>query len=93
MRQRDTFRIVKFDEGGVKGGPPDKQWRLVCVLDGGGKLAIWGEDGVMGNINKVEKAGLPCTVKCEYQDPKDYAREQFGHTCWVQQDFDLEIVA
>jgi hypothetical protein len=87
---RETFRIVALDEGGVRGTPDNR--RLVCVLDHGGKLAIWGRDGARENIDKVLSAGLPCSVECEYRPPNEIQAEKYGHTHWVQQDFALTVL-
>ena len=88
--QRGTFRIVAFDGGGVR-GPPDNL-RLVCVLESGGKAAIWGRQGASGNIDKVIQAGVPCTVECDYREPGDIQARKYGHTHWVRQDLELKIV-
>jgi hypothetical protein len=87
---RGTFRLSGFDEGGVRGTPDNL--RLVCVLEGGGKLAIWGKDGASENIDKVVRAGLPCNIECEFRPPGDVQAQKFGHTHWVRQDYDLTIV-
>ena len=87
---RGTFHIIGFDEGGVR-GTPDNQ-RLVCVLDGGAKLAIWGSEESCENIVKVARAGLPCTIECEYREPGEVQARKFGHTHWVREDFELKIV-
>ena len=41
---RATFELIAFDEGGVKGSP--ESLRLVCLIKGGGKLAIWGKEHI-----------------------------------------------
>jgi hypothetical protein len=87
---RGTFHIIAFDEGGVRGTPDNR--RLVCVLDSGGKLAIWGRDGASSNIDKVMRAGLPCIVECEYRGPGQVQAERFGHTHWVREDSDLRVI-
>lgn len=86
---RRTFRLIGLDEGGVR--QTEKAHRLVCLIAGGGKLAIWGGSFNRENINAVMAAGLPCTVECEYRDPEDWALE-YGHTHWVAQDFDLRVI-
>ncbi len=88
-----TFHLVRFDEDGPK-GRPDKR-RLVCVIESGGKLAIWGQEVPsrnMRNIDFVLKAGMPCKVECEYQEPEEWAKERFGHTHWVAQGFKLRVI-
>jgi len=90
MMQRGTFRIVAFDEGGVRGTRDNR--RLVCVLDNGDKLALWGREGKSENIDKVTQTGLPCTVECQYREPGEVQAREYGHTHWVREDFDLTIV-
>ena len=88
---RATFHIVGFDQGGVQGTA--RNLRLVCLLEGGGKLAIWGSEGASGNIDKVTKAGTRCTVDCEFQPPAETQARKYGHTHWVHQGFDLAVVS
>ena len=38
--------------------------RLVCWIQGGGKLAILGRGGNSAHITAVLAAGFPCTVVC-----------------------------
>jgi hypothetical protein len=88
-----TFHLVRFDEGGPKGKPDNR--RLVCVTQSGGKLAIWGQEvptREMRNIEAVLKAGMPCTVECEYREPGEFG-VRFGHTHWVRQDFKLRVIS
>jgi hypothetical protein len=87
---KGTFRLVAFDEGGVAGSPENR--RLVCLVDSGGKLAIWGKDGARRNIDAVLKAGVPCTVECEWRPPNPVHAEKFGHTQWVREDLHLAVV-
>jgi hypothetical protein len=90
-RKGGTFRLVKFDEGGVRGEPDNL--RLVCVTDTGLKLAIWGKNDVQTNVDKVWSAGLPCTVACEYREPDDWAAQKFNHAYWVREDFALVVLS
>ena len=83
------LRLIGFDEGGVCG---TQNLRLVCNLESGGKLAIWGSPDVRGNIDAVLKAGLPCTVECEWIAPNPEMAEKFGHAYWVPQHCSLRIV-
>jgi hypothetical protein len=84
--------LVRFDEDRLKG--KSEKRRLVCVIESGGKLAIWGQEipsRNMRNIDSVLKSGMPCTVECEYQEPAEWAKS-YGHTHWVGQDFDLDVI-
>ena len=83
------LRLIGFDEGRVCG---KQNLRLVCNLESGGKLAIWGSPDVRGNIDAVLEAGLPCTVECEWISPNPEMAEKFGHTYWVPQHYSLRIV-
>lgn len=85
-----TFRLVAFDEGGVMGTTQNR--RLVCLIESGGKLAIWGKDSARRNIDAVLAAGLPCTVECSWREPNPIQAARFGHTQWVREDLDLKII-
>jgi len=88
---RGTFRLVAYDEGGVRGS--SDHCRLVCVTDVGEKLVIWGDEGKnMENINGVIDAGLPCSVDCEYREPNPIQRQEFGHRYWIRQDDLIRIL-
>jgi hypothetical protein len=87
---RATFRLIGFDEGGVRGTPDSL--RLVCLLEGSGKLAIWGKANNSKNIEKVVAVALPCSVECEYRPPATVQAERFGHTHWVREDFNLRVL-
>ena len=69
-----------------------QNWRLVCHIQSGGKLAFWGKEGARKNIDAVLAAGLPCTAECEWREPNPIQAERFGHTQWVRQDFDLKVI-
>jgi len=91
--ERELFHLVSFDQGGIKGEPTRR--RLVCVTDFGGKLAIWGQEAPtreMANIDAVLKAGVPCMVECESEEPAEWATD-FGHTHWVSQNSVLKVVS
>ncbi len=90
----DTFKLVALDEGGVmRSRQKANGLRLVCRIEGGGKLAIWGKEGARKNIDAVWSAGLPCTVECEYQQPSRVHAEKYGHTQWVGDDCWLRVVS
>ena len=87
-----TFSLVGFDESGIrKSGTNGENWRLVCLIQGNGKLAIWGNDSSHQNIDAVQGAGMPCEVECERIKPQDWARKH-GHTYWVPQGRNLRVV-
>lgn len=89
-RPADTFRLVGYDEGGVRGAPGRR--RLVCNVEGGGKIAIWGREGTRDNIDAVLAAGLPCSIECEHRSPSPRMARKFGHTLWVPRDAHLRVV-
>ena len=86
-----TFRLNCLDE---PNGPKvtSKAKRLVCQIEGGGKLVIWGSQENSTNIDTVRSAGLPCTVRCQWRRPGDWGSGKFGHTHWVPESAELEIV-
>lgn len=85
----DTFHLICLDEGGVQ--KTGNAYRLVCQIENAGKLAIWGDEDNMANIDKVLKAGFPCTVKCQWRPPKDWGRKH-GHTRWVPEYGSVEVL-
>ena len=89
-RPSGVFRLVSFDEGGVRGAPGRR--RLVCNTEDGGRIAIWGREGTRDNIAAVLNAGLPCTIECEYRKPTPGMARGFGHTHWVPRDVHVRIV-
>jgi hypothetical protein len=89
--EKRAFRLVALDEGGVALSRDNDNLRLVCLIDGGGKLAIWGRDGQTGNIDRVY-AALPCRVECECIPPERWAT-RFGHSYWVPQGAGLKVLA
>lgn len=82
-----TFTLTGIEHRGSRDGNE----RLVCHLQGGGLLAIWGDGTSKANIGKVLSAGFPCVVECDPIPPGDYEREHFGHTFWVSQGNRLEV--
>ena len=87
-----TFKLVRFDESGVAGNSEHR--RLVCVTDENEKLVIWGkEPNEMAKINSVLSAGLQCNISCEYRDPNEVHRQQYGHDYWVREDHKLEVLS
>jgi hypothetical protein len=81
-----TFILTGIEHRGSREG----RERLVCHIQGGGLLAVWGDERNNANINKVLNAGFPCTVQCDPIQPGPYEREHFGHTFWVPQENYLE---
>ena len=85
-----TFKLIGLDEGGVQGSLDNPNLRLVCHIEGGGKLAIWGMVGSRENIDKVLNAGMPCEVECDCIPPAAWA-SRYGHRQWVPQGNKLHI--
>jgi hypothetical protein len=85
------FRLIGFDEGGVK--QTQKATRLVCLIEGGGKLAIWGGLFDHPNIDAVLAAGIPCSVECEYREPEEWGWLDYSHTHWVAESYRLRVVS
>jgi hypothetical protein len=89
--ERQTFRLIALDEGGVRQSRENDNLRLVCLIEGGGKLAVWGRDESRDNIDKVRSAGMPCAVECECIAPEQWA-VKYGHTYWVPQGASLRVL-
>lgn len=85
----DLFYLVGLDEEDQREGAGGHK-RLVCNIEGGGKLAIWGSERNTANIDTVLAVGLPCVVRCAGVEPKPWARIKFGHTHWVPEHVRLE---
>jgi hypothetical protein len=82
--------LIALDElGGLQF--TSESLRLVCLMDSGGKLAIWGSDENRRNIDLVLKKGMPCTVECEYIEPGEWGLV-YGHSYWVPENRLLQIV-
>ena len=79
-----TFKLIGFGEGGVQQGRMRETLRLVCLIEGGGKLVVWGTVGSCENITSVQTAGTPCEVECDCIPPNQWAI-RYGHKYWVPQ--------
>jgi hypothetical protein len=73
------FRLIGFDEGGVRQSQGNATLRLVCQIEGDGKLAIWGSVGARQNIDRVLNAGMPCEIECDCIPPEEWATK-YGHS-------------
>jgi hypothetical protein len=85
-----TFKLIGLDEGGVQGS--EAHLRLVCRIEGDGKLAVWGSTGSRENINNVLAAGMPCEVECDCKPALEPQATLYGHTYWVPQGNKLRVV-
>lgn len=90
----EVFTLEGIDPGSTDDSPAHR--RLICLVRGGGKLGIWGEDGNTRNIDTVleavRRSGWPVTVKCETRSAGTDQATAYGHTRWVRQTALLEIV-
>ena len=75
------FRLTGIDPGSTDDNPEHR--RLVCLVEGGGKLVVWGREGQTEHIQAVTGSGFPCVVSCDWIEPPEWAREKYGHTQWV----------
>jgi hypothetical protein len=89
--ERRVFGLVTLDEGGERMSRDNQNLRLVCCMEGGGKVVIWGESGSQQNINTVKAAGLPCKVECDCIAPEQWAA-RYGHSFWVPQGTYLRVL-
>jgi hypothetical protein len=91
---RLRLRLVGYDEGEISGN--SERMRLVCQIEGGGLIAIWGQTKPMNetrNIDAVFSAGLPCMVECDVKVPNKAHSDNFGHKYWVPQDAYLKVIS
>ena len=98
-QERGTALIKTFILEGVDPESTDDSQghrRVVCLIRGGGKLAIWGEDRDTRNIDKVRGVvadhGWPVVVRCDVRPPAEHERSQYGHTYWARQTARLEAI-
>jgi hypothetical protein len=65
-----------------------RHYRLVCNIEGGGKLAVWGRNGNTANMTMVQgwikEFGFPLLVSCVWQEPEPWSRK-YGHTHWLEE--------
>jgi hypothetical protein len=87
-----TFKLIALDEGGVRRSRDNTNLRLVCLIEGGGKLAVWGTVESRENIDKVQRARVPCEVECECVPPEPWA-VRYGHSFWVPQGHKLRVLS
>jgi hypothetical protein len=85
------LKLVGLDEGGVRSSPEINNLRLVCLIDGGGKLAVWGSPDSRENIDKVQAAGIPCEVECDCITAAQWSITKYGHTYWVPEGYELQV--
>jgi hypothetical protein len=86
------FSLVGLDEGGVRRSQQSNNLRLVCLIAGGGKLAIWGRVGSCENINKVRASRMPCEVECDCIAAEEPWATKYGHKYWVPQGGNLRLL-
>ena len=86
------FVLTALDETGPIKSKGKNNLRLVCCIEGGGKLAIWGTVDSHSNIDAVLRAGMPCTIECDTAEAVDPRFRRYGHTAWCPQNGRLRIV-
>ncbi len=86
------FNLIAFDEGDVRQSSTNANLRLVCVINEGGKLAVWGSGRSTGNIEKVRAAGMPCVIECECIRARQPWAGKYDHRYWVPQMGKLRVL-
>ncbi len=86
-----VFRLISLDESDVRQSQNNANLRLVCLIEGGGKLAVWGSPGSVANIEKVRSAGLPCKVECECIPAREPWASKYDHRYWVPEGRSLRV--
>jgi hypothetical protein len=60
--------------------------RRVFMVKGGGRLVVWGRDGDLTNIKKLDGiSAFPCVVFADWLEPEEWAKERFDHRHWVEE--------
>jgi hypothetical protein len=85
-----TFRLVSRDDEWSRDRPGNR--RLVCFVEGGGKLAVMGTEDERANMAAVEAAGFPCVVVCTRSEPKEWQKRVRGYTDVVHARDELRVV-
>ena len=85
-----TFRLLGRDEEWCRDRPGNR--RLVCFVEGGGKLAVMGTEDARENMAAVAAAGFPCVVACARSEPKEWQRRVRGYTDVVHARDALQVV-
>ena len=73
-----VFRLIGRDEEWSRDRPGNR--RLVCFLEGGGKLAVMGTEDERDNMKAVAAAGFPVSVACVRSEPKEWQKRVRGYT-------------
>lgn len=85
-----TFRLIGRDDEWSRDRPGNR--RLICQIEGGGRLAIMGTEDDLENMHKVAEAGFPCVVACVRSEPKEWQRRVRGYTDVVNARDALRVV-
>jgi hypothetical protein len=77
-KAKTVFTLIGRDEEWSRDRPGNR--RLVCFVEGGGKLAVMGTEDERDNMKAVEAAGFPVTIACERSEPKEWQKRVRGYT-------------
>ncbi len=77
-RATSVFTLLGRDDEWSRDRPGNR--RLVCFVEGGGKLAIMGTEDERSNMRAVAAAGFPCRVACSVTEPKEWQQRVRGYT-------------
>jgi hypothetical protein len=72
------FTLTGRDEAWSRDQPGNR--RLVCFVEGGGKLAVMGTEDARENMKAVAEAGFPCAIACVRSEPKEWQKRVRGYT-------------
>ena len=89
-QHQTEFVLTGVDPGSGDGAPANR--RLVCLLEGDGKFAIWGRDGNTKHIDMVQAAGFPCTISCDWREVPAWAHEKYGHPHWLEENAYMKVL-
>jgi hypothetical protein len=91
VQTSNELRLIGRDEQWSSDRPGNR--RLICHIDGGGKLAIMGTEADRGNIEAVNAVGFPCTVVALTSEPKEWQQRRRGYTHVVHANDLLRVIA
>jgi hypothetical protein len=90
-RATTVLRLIGRDEEWSRDRPGNR--RLVCFVEGGGKLAVMGTEDERANMKAVAEVGFPCAIACLRTEPKEWQKRVRGYTDVVHARDPLRVLA
>jgi hypothetical protein len=90
MERRRRFTLVGIESDTDTARPYPA--RVVCSIDQGGRLIVWGHPELMQNVQTIRRATFPCTVLCLSTPPPQQLSHVPESVAWVHPNHSLIIV-